>query len=263
MIQITGSDTMLQLTQKLSTKYIQKYPKKNIALQGGGSGRGIATLINNLTDIANASRKIKPQEINIFKERNHKVYEIPIARDGVVIIVNPKNPLNSLTIEQISLIYQNKITNWSFLDPSSTENILVVARDHNSGTHEYFKKSVIKQGIKDSLQQYGPHVTYAVSSQQILNQISQNPKAIGYIGIGWINKKIKVLSILKNNKLLFPSLENVENGKYPLSRPLYTYTLQKTYSKVEPFINFIFSEQGSQIIKDLGFVPISKEIQSF
>lgn len=265
-LKIAGSDTMVQLGQTLAKTYMEANPDKKISVQGGGSGTGIAALLNGSTDIASASREMKPKEWDQAKAKGLNVKEFVIALDALAVVVHPSNKVSKLTIAQLSDIYSGKITNWKEVGGDDKE-ILVISRENNSGTHVYFKEHVLRQGKeakKDDANpdplaklEFGSKVTYGVSSQAIGDQVKSNPAAIGYFGMGWITKDVKPVEIGKDAKAYFaPTAANTSSKKYPIARGLQMYLNTASGEKGQKFIDFVMSPAGQKVIKDQDFVPV-------
>jgi phosphate transport system substrate-binding protein len=265
-LKIAGSDTMVQLGQTLAKTYMEVGPDKKVSVQGGGSGTGIAALLNGSTDIASASREMKPKEWEQAKAKGLDVKEYIVALDALAVVVHPSNKVAKLTIKQLSDIYSGKVSNWKDVGGDDKE-ILVISRENNSGTHVYFKEHVLRQGKeakKDDANpdplaklEFGTKVTYGVSSQAIGDQIKSNPAAIGYFGMGWITKDVKPLEVSKDGKAFFaPTPENTSNKKYPIARGLQMYLNTASGEKGQKFIDFVMSAAGQKVVKDQDFVPV-------
>lgn len=266
-LKIAGSDTMVQLGQALVKAYMAANPGKSASVQGGGSGTGIAALLNGSTDIASASREMKEKEWELAKKTGIQVKEYTIALDALAVVVHPSNKVSKLTIAQLSDIYAGKITNWKDVGGADKE-ILVISRENNSGTHVYFKEHVLRQGKEakpgdtnpDPLAklEFGPKVTFGVSSQAISDQVKNNPAAIGYYGMGWLTKDVKPLEISKDGKAYYaPTAENTSNKKYPIARGLQMYVNLASREKSQPFMDFVMSPAGQKIVKEQDFVPVN------
>lgn len=264
-LKIAGSDTMVQLGQSLVKAYMVANPGKSASVQGGGSGTGIAALLNGSTDIASASREMKPKELDQAKAKGINVKEFVIALDALAVVVHPSNKVSKLTIAQLSDIYAGKITNWKEVGGADKE-ILVISRENNSGTHVYFKEHVLRQGKEakagdtnpDPLAklEFGKTVTYGVSSQAIGDQVKTNPAAIGYFGMGWITKDVKPLEISKDGKKFYPpTAENTSSKKYPIARGLQMYLNTASGEKGQAFMDFVMSPAGQKVVKEQDFVP--------
>ncbi|MDH4262804.1 MAG: phosphate ABC transporter substrate-binding protein [Spirochaetia bacterium] len=255
-LKIAGSDTMVQLSQKLAQAYMKDNPGESVSVQGGGSGTGIAALLNESIHVADASRTMKDKEWELAKSKNISIKEHVIALDAMSVVINPDNPAVKLTIEQLSDIFSGKVKNWKEVGGKDAP-ILAISRENNSGTHVYFKEEVLRKGDSKSTLEFGKDITYAVSSQQIVDQIKANKNAIGYVGMGWVNKDVKAVSVLneKDKKYYEPTMENAMAKKYPLSRTLQMYVNEKFNEKAMKFINYALSEKGEGIVKELGFIP--------
>jgi len=255
-LRVAGSDTMVQMMQVMSKEYMKANPDKKVSVQGGGSGTGIAALINDSTDIANASRRMKRKEWKLINDKGMQVTEHVVALDMLAVIVNPINEVSKLTIEQLSDIYNGKITNWKEVGGADAP-ILAISRENNSGTHVYFKEKVVRKGDKESEAEYGKTITFAVSSQQLIDQIKTNENAIAYVGMGWLTADVKPVKVKNdsNDNYFLPAKENSGKGKYPLGRTLQIYVNEKAAEKYSPFLKFISSEAGKVVVKELGFIP--------
>lgn len=257
-IQIKGSDTMVNLGQAWSEAYMKKRPDINVSVTGGGSGTGIAALINGSTDIAQASREMKPAEIQQAKQKGLDPQQFVVARDGVSVVVNPSNPVGKLTDAQLSDIYTGKITNWKQIGGKDGK-IVVLSRDKSSGTHVFFLEHIVRKGNAKGTEEFAPSVLMMPSSQAIADEVATNPSAIGYIGMGYVKPgKQKTVAVAKDEKSPYvePTPANVLNSTYPISRALYFYTPKKPNGTVKDFIDFVLSDAGQKIVKAQEFVPV-------
>lgn len=256
-IQIKGSDTMVNLGQAWAEDFSKYNPDVNVAVTGGGSGTGIAALIGGTADIAECSRTMKEKEIAKAKENGIDPYEIKVALDGLAVVVHPDNPVSKLTIEELADIFIGKITNWKELGGKNLP-ILILSREVNSGTHVYFKEHVLRKGNEKGPEEFSPTALLMPSSQAIADETAQNPNAIGYYGMGYISARQKAVSVAKdkNSPYVEPTVENVKNGSYPISRPLLMYTKGKPEGKIKAFIDFVLSGNGQEIVKKVDFVPV-------
>lgn len=255
-VEIKGSDTMVNLGQAWAEAYMKINPDALISVMGGGSGVGIAALINGNVDITQSSREMKPEEMSAAKKKGMNPQEFIVAQDGVSVIVNPANRLQRLTIGQLSEIYSGKITNWKELG-GLDKKITAVSRDKSSGTHVFFLEHVVQSRDKNA--QYGRSVLMLTSSRAIADEVAQNPSAIGYVGIGYVEPgKHKVLAIASNpdSEYIKPTEEQILSGRYPIARPLYFYTPEKPTGVVKSFIDFVLSDDGQRIVRTQEFVPI-------
>ncbi len=258
-LQVKGSDTMVNLGQAWAEKYMEKYPADLIAVTGGGSGTGLSSLISGSCDIAMSSRDIKEKEIALAKGKGINPYEIKAALDGLAVIVHPSNPIDKLTVSQLSDIFIGKITNWKELG-GKDEKIVILSREVNSGTHVYFKEHVLRKNDPNSKEEFMPEALMLSSSQAIADEVASNPAAIGYYGMGYISSKQKAVAIAKdqNSEYIKPVIENVISGKYPISRPLFLYTNGAPIGLVKKFIDFTLSKEGQEIVLATDFVPVVK-----
>jgi phosphate transport system substrate-binding protein len=256
-LQIKGSDTMVNLSQSWAERFMQEDPNDFIAVTGGGSGTGLSSLISGTCDIANASRTIKEKEIAIAKQRGVSPYEVKVGLDGLAVVVNPKNPVNKLAIAQLAGIFTGKITNWKEVGGADAR-IVILSREVNSGTHVYFKEHVLRGNNPNSKEEFSQGALMLSSSQAIADEVAQNPAAIGYYGMGYISAKQKAISVAKDEKSEYeaPTIENVVNGKYPISRPLLIYTNGEPQGLVKKFVDFCLSKEGQEIVLKTDFVPI-------
>ena len=248
---------MVNLALAWSEQYQKDYPDITILVSGGGSGTGIASLINGTVDIANASRKIKSEEIDEAVKNGKEPVEFVVARDAIAVIVNPENPIEQLTLQQISDIYSGKFTNWSQLG-GEDRPIVRVSRETNSGTHVYFLEEVLRLGEKDNKTIFAPDTLLLPSSQGITSEVSLNPNAIGYDGLGYVTPDVKVIAVAVDNQnpYILPSAETVNQGEYPIARDLYMYTDGQPVDYIQEYIDWITSPTGQDIVLQNGFVPI-------
>lgn len=257
MIQIKGSDTMVNLGQAWAEKYMEKNPSDFIAVTGGGSGTGLSSLISGTCDIAMSSRNIKPKEISIAQKKGIAPGEIRVALDGLAVVVNPSNCVSKLTIDQLAGVFSGRIANWKELG-GKDEKIVILSREVNSGTHVYFKEHVLRKNDPASTEEFAPGALMLSSSQAIADEVAGNSAAIGYYGMGYISKKQMPVAIANDPKgeYVDPSIDNVVNGKYPISRPLFLYTNGEPKGLVKKFVDFALSEEGQKIILATDFVPV-------
>jgi len=262
-IQNKGSDTIVNLALAWAEKYQAEHPEIRISVTGGGSGTGIASLINKTVDIANASRQIKPEEVTEAKSNGVDPVEHVIARDAIAVIVNPENPVSQLTLKQISDIYSGKINNWSQVG-GENRPIVRLSRETNSGTHVYFLETVIRLGNSKDKTLFSMDTLLLPSSEGIVSEVRQNPNAIGYDGLGYVPKDLKVIAIAKEagSPYVLPSIATVNDKSYPIARDLYMYTNGEPTGIVKNYLDWIISPEAQQIVADLGFVPIAPDSTS-
>lgn len=256
-LQIKGSDTMVNLGQAWAEEFMKKHPSAGIAVTGGGSGTGLSSLISNTCDICMSSRNIKEKEISLANQKGVNPYEIKAAMDGLAVIVNPKNPVSNLTIDQLAGIFTGRITNWKDVGGNNAA-IVVLSREVNSGTHVYFKEHVLRKGDPNGKEEFEPGALLLSSSQAIADEIAGNTDAIGYYGMGYISGKQKPVHVAKDeqSEYVAPTIENVVNGKYPISRPLLLYVNGQPGGLVKEFVDFALSEEGQRIVLKTDFVPV-------
>jgi phosphate transport system substrate-binding protein len=256
-IQNKGSDTIVNLALAWAERYQQEHPEMRISVTGGGSGTGIASLINGTVDIANASRQIKPEEVEEARAQGIEPQEHVIARDAIAVIVNPENPVGQLTMEQVSRIFRGRYNNWKDLG-GEDRPIVRVSRETNSGTHVYFLESVIRLGEKDNKDIFSADTLLLPSSEGIISEVSDNPNAIGYDGLGYVTEDVKVVGIagVEGGEYIYPSADTVNSGTYPISRDLYMYTDAKVSPAIQAYLDWIISAEAQEIVTELGFVPV-------
>jgi phosphate transport system substrate-binding protein len=248
---------MVNLALAWAESYQELKPNVSISVTGGGSGTGIAALINQTVDIANASRQIKGEEIEAAQANGSDPVEYVVARDAIAIIVNLNNPVDNLTLQQISDIYSGKINNWQELG-GEDRPIVRLSRETNSGTHVYFLEEVLRLGDSDNKTLFSPDTLLLPSSEGITSEVRDNPNAIGYDGLGYVVPEVKVVAVAKNEggPFIFPSATTVNNGEYPIARDLYMYTVGQPVGEIKEYIDWLFSLEAQQIVEELGFVPI-------
>jgi len=251
-----GSDTIVNLALAWAEAYKGVEPQVDIAVTGGGSGTGIAALINGTVDVANASRQIKPVERDEAVANGVEPVEFVIARDAIAIIVHHSNPINELSIDQLSDIYSGKISNWSELG-GEDRPIVKLSRETNSGTHVYFLEQVLRKGDKEDSTLFSPDTLLLPSSEGIMSEVRDNPNALGYDGLGYVTDEVKVVAVSGDQSGLYvlPSVETVNNAKYPISRDLYMYTAGEPTGQILAYLEWILQSEAQIIVSDLGFVP--------
>jgi len=256
-IENKGSDTLVNLALAWAERYQDDYPEIQISVTGGGSGTGFTSLINGTIDIANASRQIKDLEIEQAESRGFEPVEFVVANDAIAVIVNPDNPISELTLEQVSRIYKGEINNWKELG-GEDRPIVRLSRETNSGTHVYFLETVIRLGDDEDTSIFSADTLLLPSSEGIISEVSDNPNAIGYDGLGYITEEVKKIALAskEGREYILPSVETVKNGKYPVSRSLYMYTRGEPEGIIKDYLDWIVSSEAQAIVTDLGFVPI-------
>jgi len=262
-IQNTGSDTMANLAQAWAEAYDKVDPTVSVEVSGGGSGTGIAALISGTVDIANCSRKMEPEEIAKTKQNTGSdPQEYMVGYDALAVYVHKNNPIEELTLEQLAEIYSEngKITKWSELGiklPEGFPNeIIRVSRQSNSGTYAYFREAILGKGHDFKLGSRDLH-----GSKDVVELVSKTPSAIGYSGMGYATHEVKMVKIKKKatDTAYAPSVENTLNGTYPISRPLYMYTLGQPKPAIKKYIDWLHSVEGQKIVTQSGYVPLKPE----
>lgn len=248
-VKIKGSDTILPIAQEEASVF-NKSGKGSVSVTGGGSGVGLAALVDNTTDIAMSSRKIKMEEKMKLTEAGKKVKEVVIGKDALSIIVNPANKVTKLTRQQVEGIFTGKIKNWKDVGGADM-NIVVYSRESSSGTFEFFKEHVM------SKKNFTSSVLSMPATGAIVQSVAQTAGAIGYIGMAYDNPKVRQLSIsYDGTTFIEPTRDNAKSGKYPIIRPLYMYYITTAESKVKPFIDFMLSKEGQNIVDKVGYLSI-------
>jgi phosphate transport system substrate-binding protein len=255
-IENKGSDTLVNLALAWAEEYMRLHPDVRISVTGGGSGTGIAAMINGTVDIANASRAMKPEEISAAQANGITPVQFVVALDAIAVVVHPSNPVDGLTLQQISAIYTRQITNWSQVG-GEDRPIVLLSRESNSGTYIYFLENVVRLGDEESDLLFSPDTLLMPSSEGISAEVRQNPNAIGYDGLGYVTPDQKTLAIARNAEApyVMPSVETVNDGTYPISRPLYMYTAGEPSGAIELYLDWILAD-GQALVQDLGFVSL-------
>jgi phosphate transport system substrate-binding protein len=256
-IQNKGSDTMVNLALAWAERYQQIHSDIRLSVTGGGSGTGITSLISGTVDIANASRAVTDGERKQAKDQGFDAIEFIVARDAIAVIVNPENPVNQLSLKQISAIYRGEITNWQEIG-GENRPIVRLSRETNSGTHVYFLETVIRLGIKGDKSLFSMDTLLLPSSEGIISEVRDNPNAIGYDGLGYVTPEVKTLAVSKQDKgpFVMPSAITVNDKTYPISRDLYMYTHGQPDGAIKDYLDWIISPEAQDIVTKLGFVPV-------
>ena len=260
-IQNKGSDTLVNLALAWAEKYQTVEPAVSIAVTGGGSGTGIAALINGTVDIANASRAMKEKEKEAARANGIEPIEFVVAIDALAVIVHPDNPVNELTISQLADIYTGRVQNWSDVG-GDDEQIVLLSRESNSGTHVYFLEEVVRQGDKENEDIFAPQTLLMPSSVGITSELRRNFRTIGYDGLGYVDpahEKTIAIAIDENTPFVAPSVATGADGTYPIARALYMYTAGEPTGTVKAYLDWIRGEEGQKLVIELGFVPLGKD----
>jgi phosphate transport system substrate-binding protein len=255
-LQNTGSDTLVNLALAWAERYMQIHPEVRISVTGGGSGTGIAALINGTIQIANASREMSPEEINAAKKNGITPVRFTVALDAIAVVENPENPVKGLTIDQISDLYTGRLSRWTLVG-GEDRPVVLLSRESNSGTYVYFLEQVVRKGDPTSAALFSPQTLLMPSSEGITAEVRQNPNAIGYDGLGYVTPDMKKVAIARRPGAPFvlPSVETVRDGSYPVSRPLFMYTAGEPTRQVRAYLDWVM-RGGQELVKELGFVPL-------
>ena len=263
MIQVKGSDTLVNLVQTWAEEYLDR-TGRFVAVTGGGSGTGIAALIDGRADIANASRRIKPKEVELARKRGVEPVEIAVAVDGLCVIVNEKNPVQALSVDELGRLFRGEVRNWKALG-GPDRPVTLYGRQSNSGTYVFFQEHVL--GNRD----YARTMNRMNGNAQIVEAVARDASAVGYVGIGYVvdgagrvRPGIRPLRIRTPDGAEVSPLDRgaVEAGRYPLSRPLFQYTNGTPKGTVADFIRFELGPEGQRIAVEQGFYPVGGELAS-
>lgn len=267
-IVIKGSDTMVNLSEIWAIEFMKKYPNISIQINGGGSGIGIASLLNNTVQIANASRELKKSEIEEALVNKINPVKHLVALDAIAIIVNKNNKIDSLDFEQLKKIYTGEIKNWKEVGGNDGK-IILFGRENSSGTHEFFKSVILVDNKNNSSYDFSSSVQVLQGTSSLVETIANDKNAIGYGSLGYFakRKEIKILKIKKNKEE--PAYDLIKNnqidysiiwsGKYPLSRNLFCYTSDTNNTAVNKYLSFIKSYEGQELVKKMEYIPLPYE----
>lgn len=244
-IVLEGSTTVLPIAQKAAEVYMKKQPGADLSVRGGGSGVGIASIIDGTCDIANASRAIKPAELEKAAKKGRSLKAHVIAMDGISHILHPSNPLKGLTREQIKKLYTTRVKNWKEIGGPDLP-VVVISRDTASGTFEAFSELVLdKKRVR-------PDAIMQASNQGIASIVARTPGAIGYVGLGYLTDAVKAIEV----DGVMPDKTSVLRNKYAISRPLFMYTVGEPQGEVKKFLDFVKGPEGQKIVSEEGFVGL-------
>jgi len=243
---VAGSDTMVNMAQAWADTYTKDNPGVSIAVKGGGSGTGIAALINGTVDFADASREMKPEEIAQAQAKGIKPVATKVARDGVAIVVNPANKVENLTLDQLGKIYLGAITNWKDVGGADAP-ITLVSRDPSSGTYEFMTSKALKGG------KFAGSAKLLGSTQAVVDEVKADPNAIGYIGVGYESSAVKVIGV----DGIKASTATVKDESYPLWRFLNMYSNGEPTGVAKAYVDWILSPAGQKVVTDQGFVTLN------
>ena len=253
-ITIKGSDTLVRLGQRWAEEYMKKNPGIVIQVSGGGSGTGIAALLNGTTDICEASRDMKEKEYMLARDKGIKPYRVTVALDGIAVFLHVENPVEELTLTQLKGIYTGAITNWKQVG-GKEHRIILYGRENNSGTYEFFKEHVLDK------EDYADQTQTLPGTAAVVNAISKDKFGIGYGGIAWASG-VKYAKVAADDKsdAIEPTLETVSNGTYPISRELYWFFNGVPEGDLKSLLNWALSPEGQKIAEEIDYVPLPKEL---
>ena len=252
---VKGSDTMVHLVSTWAEAFMETHEGYNVSVTGGGSGTGIAALLNGTTDICAASRTMKEKELIQAEQKGIIPIEFVVARDGIAVVVNPENPVSELTLEQLAKIFTGAYTNWSQVG-GPDENIMILSRESSSGTYVFFQEHVLKK--KD----YSQKARLMPATSAIIQSVSADKWSIGYVGLGYAveaGDKVKMVAAKSDEeaKAILPSEGTVKSGEYSIARPLHLYTGGVPEGLTRMFIDFALSTEGQKIVKETGYIAVS------
>lgn len=245
-----GSDTMVLLAQKWSEVYGASNAEVNVQVSGGGSGTGIAALVNGTTQIANASRPMKEEEKEQIRQKfGVEPVEYAVAKDGITVYVHPDNPITELSIEQLRALFDGSVKNWSEVGGPDMK-VILYGRENSSGTYDFFKEHVLDKG------DFAKETSSLAGTAGVVNAVTQDPGGIGYGGAAY-SSGVKAVKLKGDDgEALEPSLENVTSGAYPLSRDLYFYLIEEPTGAVKKYIDWVLSDEGQKYTSELEYFPV-------
>ena len=255
-ITCVGSDTLVNLALAWAEAWMAEHPERRVSVTGGGSGTGIAALVAGTVDIANASREMSAGEIEAARAGGIEPVRHVVALDAIAVVAHPANPVNGLTLEQVSAVFTGRIERWTGVG-GEDRPVVLLSRESNSGTYVYFLERVLRLGRKDAKDLFSPETLLMPSSEGISTEVRQNRNAIGYDGLGYVTADQKPLAIAvgPDSPYVLPSAATVIDGSYPVSRPLFMYTAGEPAGAVKDFLDFVTGD-GQRLVTGLGFVPL-------
>lgn len=252
-VTIKGSDTLVRLGQRWAEEYMKVDKNVVIQVSGGGSGTGIAALLNGTTDICEASRDMKAKEYKLAEKKGIKPYRVAVALDGIAVFLHESNPIESLTIPQLKGIYTGAVTNWKEVG-GPDKRIILYGRENNSGTYAFFKEHVLEK------EDYSDYTQTLPGTAAVVNAVSKDPNGIGYGGIAWATGvKFAGVAVADSTEAVMPTVEAVSNGSYPISRELYWFFNGTPTGDVRDLLNWALSEDGQKVAESIDYVPLHPE----
>lgn len=248
---IKGSDTMVHLASSWAEEFMKQSPQVSVSVTGGGSGTGIAALLNGTTDLCASSREIAQKELDLAKQKKVEPKEFTVGRDGLAVVVHPENPIKELTLEQIKSIFTGKTTSWKEVGGPDLA-IVVLSRESSSGTFVFFQEHVLQK------QDYATSARLMPATAAIVQETASNRQAIGYVGLGYVDERIRALNVKADSgtPAVEPSFDTVRSGKYAIARPLYLYSNGEPSGPRKQFLDYCLSEAGQRIVQNEGYVTV-------
>jgi phosphate transport system substrate-binding protein len=259
-ISVKGSDTLVQVASGWAERYSHKVRQVSVNATGGGSGTGIAGLIDGTVDVATASREMKDEErAAVLKTRGLEVHQLVVGADALALFVHLSNPVQELSLEQLSEIWSEfgVFTDWSHLTPALSGKVVLIGRQNSSGTYDYFREVVCGHAADGHAREFRGGVSELTGSSEVVEKVATAPLALGYSGMGYATEDVKTVAISAPGKqAVQPSIEAVLSGAYPLSRKLYVYTVGQPPEPVQAFLDWLISPEGQEIVAREGYVPV-------
>ncbi len=252
-VTIKGSDTLVRLGQRWAEEYMKIDDGVVVQVSGGGSGTGIAALLNGGTDICEASRDMKEKEYRLAERKGIKPYRVSVALDGIAVFSNESNPVSSLSFAQLKGIYTGSVTNWKEVGGADAK-IILYGRENNSGTYAFFKKQVLNR------EDFSDYTQTLPGTAAVVNAVSRDKNGIGYGGIAWATG-VKFVAVAKDedSPAVMPSVASISNGSYPISRDLYWFFNGKPTGELKKLVNWALSPEGQKVAEKIDYVPLSQE----
>ncbi len=254
MITIKGSDTMVHMVSNWAEQYMARHPGIQISVTGGGSGTGIAALLNKTTDIAAVSRPMKDKELAQAQKNGITPHEYSVANDGIVLVVNPDNPVNEITMAQLKKLYTGEITNWRDVGGPNAP-VLLFSRESSSGTYGFFQEHVLEGGDFHEKTRLMP------ATSAIVESVAVDVAGIGYVGLGYAENagdRVKIIAIKPSDDApaIMPTSKTILSGEYPIARALHFYTAEQPPAAVGEFLDYVLGSEGQKVAEESGYVPI-------
>jgi len=252
-VTIKGSDTLVRLGQRWAEEYMKENPGVVIQVSGGGSGTGIAALLNGATDVCEASRDMKQKEYELAESKGIKPHRVSVALDGIAVFLNEANPVKELSFAQLKGIYTGAITNWKEVG-GTDERIILYGRENNSGTYTFFKDQLLDD------EDYSEYTQTLPGTAAVVNAVSKDKNGIGYGGIAWA-KGVKYAAVRKGDEdpAVLPSSDAVSNGSYPISRDLYWFSNGTPDGELKKLVNWALSEAGQKVAAEMDYIPLPEK----